>query len=173
MQVPRRAARKAEFTDFATARMQQLYRTAWLLCGDNQKAEDLVQETLIKVYARWGNRIDNPVAYAQTTLTRTWIDTLRRRGAHERPIEHVPDRSAAPENHALRLTLLAALDELEPLDRAVVVLRHLEDASTAEVARLLGLSPGAVRKRLARSLDRMRLHLDVPYVELAHEGVLP
>lgn len=173
MQVPRRAVREAEFTEFAAARMHQLYRTAWLLCGESQKAEDLVQETLIKVYARWGSRIDNPVAYAQTTLTRTWISQLRRRGDHERPIEHVPDRRAPGENHALRLTLLAALDELGPVDRAVVVLRHLEDGSTAEVAHLLDLSPGAVRKRLVRALDRMRLHLDLTYTELADEGVLP
>lgn len=169
----RRAVREAEFTDFAATRMHQLYRTAWLLCGERQKAEDLVQETLIKVYARWGTQIDNPVAYAQTTLTRTWISQLRRRGAHERPTERVPDSSAPAGDHALRLTLLAALDELEPLDRAVVVLRHLEDASTAEVAQLLGLTPGAVRKRLARALDRMRLHLDFSYADLATEGVLP
>lgn len=173
MQGTRRSAREAEFTDFAASCMQQLYRTAWLLCGESQKAEDLVQETLIKVYARWGPQIANPIAYAQTTLTRTWISQLRRRGSHERPIEQVPDRGVAPENHALRLTLLAALDELEPLDRAVVVLRHLEDASTADVAALLGLSPGAVRKRLARALARMRRHLDLPYADLAHEGVLP
>jgi RNA polymerase sigma-70 factor (sigma-E family) len=167
MHVTRRAAREAEFTEFAASRMPQLYRTAWLLCGESQKAEDLVQETLIKVYARWGSHIDNPVAYARTTLTRTWISHLRRRGSHEHPVEHVPERSSTPENHALRLTLLAALDELAPLDRAVVVLRHLEDASTADVARLLGLSPGAVRNRLARALAQMRLHLDLPYAELA------
>ena len=50
------AAREAEFTDFARARMPQLYRAAWLLCGERQRAEDLVQETLTKVYGRWGLR---------------------------------------------------------------------------------------------------------------------
>ena len=169
----RRTAREAEFTDFASHRMPQLYRTAWLLCGDRQRAEDLVQETLIKVYARWGHQIDNPVAYAQTTLTRTWISQLRKRSTHERPTDQVPDGSVISTDHALRLTLLAALDELEPMDRAVVVLRYLEDSSTAEVARQLGLSPGAVRKRLARALNRLRVRLDLPFLELATEGVLP
>lgn len=170
---PRKAARQAEFSDFAATRMRHLYRTAWLLCGDSHKAEDLVQETLIKVYARWGPAIDNPAAYAQTTLTRTWISHKRRRGSHEPPVERVPDLGTAPGNHELRLTLLAALDQLEPLDRAIVVMRHLEDASTADVARLLDLSQGAVRKRLARALERMRTVLDLPYTELASEGVLP
>lgn len=169
----RKQVREAEFTDFATASMSQLYRKAWLLCGDRQKAEDLVQETLIKVYAKWDGRIDNPVAYAHTTLTRTWISHLRRRSNHEQPIERVPDRGAASGNHALRLTLAAALADLDPLDRAVVVLRHWEDASTAEVATTLGLTPGAVRKRLMRALERLRGLLDSPFAELANEGVLP
>jgi RNA polymerase sigma-70 factor (sigma-E family) len=162
----RRALREAEFADFAAARMHHLYRTAWMLCGDRQRAEDLVQETLIKVYSRWGSRIEHPLAYARTTLTRTWIDQSRRRGHHEPPIADVPDHGVVPEDHALRLTLLAALDELDPVDRAVVVLRHLEDQSTDEVGRLLGLSPGAVRKRLMRALGRMRAHLEPTSTDL-------
>ncbi|HEX5919586.1 MAG TPA: sigma factor, partial [Nocardioides sp.] len=69
------ARTQEEFEEFALARTPQLYRAAWLLCGDAHRAEDLVQETLAKVYVRWhrrlGGPIEYPVAYAHTTLTRT------------------------------------------------------------------------------------------------------
>lgn len=165
--------REASFTEFARARMPELYRSAWLLCGDRHRAEDLVQEALAKVYGRWGPGIANPAAYAQTTLTRTWISQQRRRSTHERPLDRIPERPAAGPDGELRLTLLDALDELEPLDRAVVVLRYLHDASTDDVARQLGLSNGAVRKRLMRALRLLRERLGLPHTDLAPEGVLP
>ena len=167
-----RAAREAEFTDFARARMPQLYRAAWLLCGERQRAEDLVQETLTKVYGRWGPSINNPAAYAQTTLTRTWISQQRRHSNHERPVDQVPDRPQRNRDNALRLTLIAALDNLEPLDRAVVVLRYLDDSSTDDVARHLGVSNQAVRNRLSRALRRLRDQLDLPFSELINEGAI-
>ena len=74
-----------EFEEFAYARTPHLLRSAWLLCGDVHQAEDLVQETLAKVYVRWhrrlGGRIDNPAAYAQTTLVRTFLSARRRRSS--------------------------------------------------------------------------------------------
>jgi len=169
----RRSARDAGFTEFANARMPQLYRAAWLLCGDRHRAEDLVQETLIKVYGRWGATINNPAAYAQTTLTRTWISQQRRRSTHERPVDQVPELSGSGGDDALRLSLISALDGLEPVDRAVVVLRYLDDATTAEVAHRLGMSEGAVRKRLMRALRRLRDDLDLPFADLIVEGVTP
>jgi RNA polymerase sigma-70 factor (sigma-E family) len=167
-----RATREADFTDFARGAMPQLFRAAWLLCGDRHRAEDLVQESLTKVYAKWGSRIENPAAYAQTTLTRTWISQQRRRSTHEQPVERVPETPRPAADGDLRLTLLAALDGLEPLDRAIVVLRYLDDTPTEDVARRLGLSNGAVRKRLVRALRRLRDQLDLPFTDLV-EGALP
>lgn len=149
-----------EFEEFAQARAPHLYRSAWLLCGDAHRAEDLVQDTLAKVYVRWmrklGRPIDNPAAYAQTTLVRTFISARRRKSEHERPVETVPERGTDHGDHDLRLALAAALAGLEPIDRAVLVLRFLDDANVAETADRLGLSPGAVRNRTMRALDRLR-----------------
>ena len=149
-----------EFEIFARARSQQLYRSAWLLCGNAHEAEDLVQETLAKVYVRWrrrfGGQIDNPAAYAQTVLVRAWIDTQRRRGSRERPVEAVPDEGVHDADAELRLALRNALDALEPLDRAVLVRRYLDDAPVADVAAELGISSGAVRNRSMRALERVR-----------------
>ncbi len=149
-----------EFEEFAVARTPQLYRAAWLMCGDAHRAEDLVQDTLAKVYVRWhrrlGGPIEHPVAYAHTTLTRTYISAQRRRSNHETPTERLPETSDGRGDAATGLALRAALDELAPMDRAVLVLRYLEDISVADTADALGVSPGAVRNRTIRALDRLR-----------------
>ena len=151
-----------EFEVFAQARAPQLLRSAWLLCGDVHQAEDLVQETLAKLYVRWhrrvGGRIDNPAAYAQTTLVRTFLSARRRRWSSELPYAEPPD-GEHPDSAAatdLQLQVAEALSELAPADRAVLVLRYLEDRSVSEVAQLLGVSEGAVRNRSMRALDRVR-----------------
>jgi RNA polymerase sigma-70 factor (sigma-E family) len=160
---------RTEFEEFALARTPQLYRSAWLLCGERHQAEDLVQETLAKVFVRWNRRfgapIDNPAAYAQTALVRTFLSARRRRSSTELAYADVPER-AGPDPAAasdLRLALVAALAGLAPLDRTVLVLRYLEDLSVGEVAERLGVSEGAVRNRSMRALQRTRPLLDASY----------
>ena len=160
------AGHLGDFEEFARARTPHLHRSAWLLCGDRHQAEDLVQETLAKVYVRWhrrlGARIDNPAAYAQTALVRTYLSARRRRSSGELPLADVPD-VVGPDEAAtsdLRLALQQALAGLAPMDRAVLVLRYLDDLSVAEVADRLGVSPGAVRNRSMRALERVRPLLD-------------
>ena len=144
------------------ARTPALYRSAWLLCGDRHGAEDLVQETLAKVYVRWRRpfaaRIDNPVAYAQTTLTRTFLSARRRRSSGERPYADLPEQAEPDPTGSSddRMAVRAALAELSPPDRTVLVLRYLDDLSVAETAERMGVSAGAVRTRSSRALDKMR-----------------
>ncbi len=155
-----------DFETFAGARAPHLLRSAWLLCGDVHQAEDLVQETLAKVYVRWhrrlGARIDNPAAYAQTTLVRTFLSARRRKSSGELPYAEPPD-AVHPDLTAetdLQLLVAGALAGLAPTDRAVLVMRYLEDRSVNEVAGELGVSEGAVRNRSMRALDRLRPLLD-------------
>ena len=149
-----------EFEEFAVARTPQLYRAAWLMCGDAHRAEDLVQETLAKVYVRWhrrlGGPIEHPVAYAHTTLTRTYISAQRRRSNQETPVDDLPEGVEQGGDATTTLALRGALAQLAPLDRAVLVMRFLEDVSVADTADALGVSPGAVRNRTLRALDRLR-----------------
>ncbi len=151
-----------DFEAFAHARTPHLLRSAWLLCGDPHQAEDLVQETLAKVYVRWhrrlGARIDNPAAYAQTTLVRTFLSARRRRWSGELPYAEPPDGEHADRAAETDLQLLVAdaLAGLAPADRAVLVMRYLEDRSVSEVAGVLGVTEGAVRNRSMRALDRLR-----------------
>ena len=168
------AADTEDFPVFVAAQGAQLYRTACLLTGgDTHLAEDLVQETLGRVYAKWGQRrrIENPAGYAQTTLVNTFISMRRRKSNSERPAEHLRDTPVDDAGDVeLRLTLLDALRRLTELDRAVLVLRFWEDRSVQETAAALKLSSGAVRSRCLRALARLRELLGADFIEFAEDS---
>ncbi|MFC1420880.1 SigE family RNA polymerase sigma factor [Streptacidiphilus cavernicola] len=148
---------------FAAARIGHLYRSACLLTGgDTHLAEDLVQETLGRIFVRWRrvSGADNPVAYAQTMLAHTFLSWRRRRSSGERPSATPPEAGIAEDGDpALRVTLLSALRQLPERDRAVLVLRYWEDRSVQETATALRLSAGAVRSHALRALTRLRAEL--------------
>lgn len=152
--------RADEYADFAAARAGHLYRSACLLtAGDTHLAEDLVQETLGRLYVRWArvSRVGNPAGYAQTVLTRTFLAHQRRRSSTERATDVLPDVPyTAVGDTSLRLTLLQALARLPAKDRAVVVLRYWEDRSVEETADAMNVSSAAVRTRCVRALGRLR-----------------
>lgn len=161
-----------DFPAFVASRGAHLYRTACLLTGgDTHLAEDLVQETLGRMYTKWGRRrrIDNPSGYAQTTMVNAFISIRRRRSASERPTEGVGDvpDGGADADVDLRLTLIDALRELTELDCAVLVLRFWEDRSVEETATALKLTSSAVRSRSSRALARVRERLGADFVEFA------
>lgn len=65
-----RESDEERFTAFVTAYSATLFRTAYLMTGDYQRAEDLLQTTLVRVYQRWSrvDEMDRPVAYARRIL---------------------------------------------------------------------------------------------------------
>ncbi|MDP9417088.1 MAG: sigma-70 family RNA polymerase sigma factor, partial [Actinomycetota bacterium] len=133
---------------------------AQLLTGDAQRGEDLAQSALVAVYQRWG-RLDDPVVYARRCVLnghRTW---WRRRGGREHLPGDVPDLAAVTDiaDDAVRRDLVTrALALLTDRERAVVVLRYLEDLTEAETARELNLALGTVKSTAARALTRPRAH---------------
>ncbi|WP_329196891.1 SigE family RNA polymerase sigma factor [Streptomyces sp. NBC_01435] len=154
-----KSAQEDQYLEFVAERAKALYRSAYVLAaGDAHLAEDLVQETLSRVYVHWKRvaRADSPAAYAQTILVRTSLTLRRRRSSGERPTGNMPDSATAGPDAALRLTLLDALGQLPPRDRAVLLLRYWEDRSIEETARMLKLSSSAVRSQGTRALNRVR-----------------
>ncbi|MEU3373577.1 SigE family RNA polymerase sigma factor [Streptomyces sp. NPDC006660] len=152
-------AQEDAYLEFVAARARALYHSAYVLAaGDSHLAEDLVQETLSRVYVHWNRvaRADSPAAYAQTVLVRAFLSLRRRRSSGERPVAAMPENAASGPDAALRLTLLDALGQLPPRDRAVLLLRYWEDRSIEETGRMLKLSSGAVRSQGARALGRLR-----------------
>lgn len=172
-----RGAADEGYEAFAHARAGHLYRAACLLTGgDSHLAEDLVQETLGRMYAVWQRRtgrifgsrpIDNPAAYAQGVLYRLFIDHQRRRSSREYPVDEVPDRPTPEGDGSLRVTLAQALATLPARDRAVLVLRYWEDVSAEETAAIVGSTPGAVRTQASRALTRLRLQLGDSLADMA------
>jgi RNA polymerase sigma-70 factor (sigma-E family) len=158
-----RATRDQEFTEFAVARAERLRRTAYLLCGDWHRAQDLTQIGLAKAYVAW-HRIngDGAVdAYVRQIIMREFLGQQRRRSWHERPSGELPEQAldGGQDRAELRLSLLAALERLAPKRRAVVVLRYWEDHSVEETASMLRMSRSAVKSASLRALADLRVLL--------------
>ena len=147
------AEQEDRFQEFVRARWSHLVRTAYLLTGDAHHAEDLTQTALAKAYRSW-RRVsgsDNPEAYVRRMLVTCNSDRFRKRRVKEALTDAPPDgRGGTRPWRGSRSagSLLGALAQLPPRQRAVVVLRYWEDLSEAEVgrgARLLaghGQEPG-------------------------------
>lgn len=151
-----------EFTAFVVAASPQLHRKAWLLTTSSAAADDLLQTALAKAYVNWRrvSNADDPTAYVSGIVMKTFLSDRRRRSSSELAVAEIDDVASASDDPALRLTLLAALRTLAPLDRAVVVLRYWEDRSVEETAHTLGLSSAAVKNRSLRALAVLRTELD-------------
>jgi RNA polymerase sigma-70 factor (sigma-E family) len=148
-----------DFVEYVGARSLALRNTAYLLCGDWHRAEDLAQIALAKLYVVW-RRIDHSGSvdgYARQVLVRAFLDE-RRRSWRQR--EHVAgelvERAGPPDPADDRLDLLAALRGLSRTQRAAVVLRYWADLSVAETARVLGVSEGTVKSASSRGLAVLR-----------------
>ncbi|GII63378.1 RNA polymerase sigma factor [Sphaerisporangium krabiense] len=147
-----------EFRDFVTSRWRALQRTAYLLTGDHGRAEDLLQIALVRAHRRW-SRIEDPELYVRRVVINLNVAWWRRRRVPEQLTDRVPEPGASGDPHAgldLREELWTAVLRLPPRMRAVLVLRYFEDLPEAEVARVLGCSPGTVKSQTSRGLDRLR-----------------
>ncbi len=143
------------FEEYVAARQNGLLRTAYLLTGHRQDAEDLVQQALVKVVAHW-HRIDgDPDPYVRQVLVRENISRWRRRRWRE-VLGHEAPEPLASDDPADRLDLRRALRALAPRQRAVIVLRYLEDRSVAETADALGVGEGTVKSQTRDALARLR-----------------
>ena len=158
--------RDDEFTAYAAARMRLLRRSAYLLCGDWHRAEDLTQTALTKVYVSWSRvrRADNVDGYVRTVLVRAFLDEERRAWKRERASGSLPDVPLADPSAGsdARLDLVRALSTLPARQRAAVVPRCWEDLPIAEVARTLDCSEGTVKSQTSRGLAALRALLDAP-----------
>jgi RNA polymerase sigma-70 factor (sigma-E family) len=148
-----------EFTAYMAESAVRLRRTAYLICGDWQRAEDELQAALVKLYLAWGKvRTRGSLdAFVRTTLVRGLIDEGRRPWRRERTQATLPDQPAAePLPAEERLAVREALALVPPRQRAVLVLRFYEDCDIAETARLVGCSEGTVKSQTSRGLARLR-----------------
>jgi RNA polymerase sigma-70 factor (sigma-E family) len=150
------------FEEFAAESGAELLRIAVLLTPDPHTAEDVYQETLQRLAARW-SRVDNPKAFCRRVMHNIVVDQARARARRPRELRlfdsgERSDPRAADPHHSIELwpSLRAALDCLTVQQRTVLVLRYFDDRGEAEVADLLGISVGTVKSTASRAIAQLR-----------------
>ena len=169
------AGESGAFEEFVEHFRTKLFHYSWLMCGHIDDAEEVAQETLLKVF-------ENIDSLREPEHVRAWVFRIARNAclmqrrksvfapSHELslddlpPAVEVPDTAVSPDSQLLRSELRAVLDrliaELPPPYRAVVVLRDLEELSTEETAQVLDVTADVVKTRLHRGRAAMRQKLD-------------
>lgn len=148
-----------EYVEYVSAALDRLRRAAFLLCGDADRADDIVQSALVSVYLHWKKirTVGNLDGYVHRILVRRYIDETRKSWARVLLAWRDTD-TAAPagpnveDSHAVQ----AALARVSRGQRTVLVLRFFCDMSIQETATVLGLSTGTVKSQTARGLAAMR-----------------
>jgi RNA polymerase sigma-70 factor (sigma-E family) len=173
-----KASEEERFRELAAASLPWLTRTATALTGDAHRGDDLVQEALVKAYVHWRKvrSADNPPAYLRRILVRCHLDAARAASRRETPSGHQLTGSHRPgftepmahDSHGQledRLPLLAALSNLTAKQRAVIVLRFIDDLDVASTATTLDISPGTVKSTTHDALRILRTHLTEPQTD--------
>jgi RNA polymerase sigma-70 factor (ECF subfamily) len=154
------------FQSLVERHMKRTYNIAFSFVGDHDSAEDIVQEVFIRVHSSLS-------AFRGEAELGTWIyrittnlslNHVKQRKRHVERTVNVMDAAATSlashDNHAdesdRRAHIERALHELPTLQRAVVILRHLEGLSTRQVSHILKCSEGTVKTHLFRGLKKMR-----------------
>ncbi|MFJ8580916.1 SigE family RNA polymerase sigma factor [Micromonospora sp. NPDC093277] len=160
MQRPRDLGPPEGFVEFVAARSDALLRSAWLLTGDAGRAEDLLQTVLADVWRRWATitTVGHPDAYVRKALFTTYVSWWRRRWRNEIPSQppDKPEHSDMAGESADRDALRRALARLSRQQRAIVVLRYVEDLTVQRTAEVLGCSHNTVKVQASRALRILR-----------------
>lgn len=160
-----RALEDQEFRGFVVARGSALVRSAYVLTGDQQLAEDLVQSALEKAARHWGSiRFAGAAeSYVRKTMYRDQVSIWRRRRVREDLTDVIPEPrrpESAGDQVEDRLDLAQALSRLGRRQRTILVLRFYEDLTEREVAEMLGISVGTVKSQTSKALRRLRVSCD-------------
>jgi RNA polymerase sigma-70 factor (sigma-E family) len=175
----RRPADVTAFSEFVIASSGRLFRTAYVLVGDRQLAQDLLQEALVKTYVAWPRLRDERKAdaYTRRTMVTTLISWRRRRSFHERPVDDLPEVPVEDDQERLAAQddLWAQIRLLPPRQRAAVTLRYCEDLTETQTAELMGCSVGTVKRQVSSGLAKLRERMgaDAELPLLAEEAVTP
>jgi RNA polymerase sigma-70 factor (sigma-E family) len=160
-----------EFEVLFAERAAPLRRTAYLLCGDWQRAEDLVQTAFTRTFAAWP-RVRDPLAveaYLRRTLLHAHLDESRRHWRGEVATAVLPELPSDGGESRVddRVALLAGLARVPARQRAALVLRFFDDCSVEDTARALDCSEGTVKSNTSRGLAALRTALGSTFLEPA------
>jgi RNA polymerase sigma-70 factor (sigma-E family) len=150
---------RTTLTAFAAQHSVALTRFAYVLTGDRQLAEDLVQDCFLALYRRFGEAlpIEAPVAYARRVIANAQVSRMRMSSA-ERVVDALPETGIDGTDVSEQDAAWRMLATLPNRQRAVLVLRYYLDLPDDEIARTLGCRVGTVRSLAARAFAALREH---------------
>lgn len=158
--------------DYVRGQWPSLVRYATALCGNANEAEELVQTALVRVAVRWPfvRDKDNPDGYVRRAIANGYLNQWRRLRSRETAMAEPPELAAADRIGGVDdvVTVRRALAGLPKRQRAVLVLRYLEDMSEQQTADILGCSVGTVKSQASKGLAKLRETVDDG--ALGHEG---
>ncbi|MBN9660140.1 MAG: sigma-70 family RNA polymerase sigma factor [Acidobacteria bacterium] len=181
------AGDESAFTPFVESFQNRIFQYTWLMCGQREDAEEVAQDTLLKIFESF-DQLEDPerVKAWVFRIAKNYCLMKRRKSVFapdrelsldellpgqegERPIQ-VADTAELPEGRVLRQELSEELERamraLPDTYRSVVLLRDVEDLSTADTAEVLDLTEDTVKQRLHRGRLALRKSL-AAYVEKA------
>lgn len=153
-----------DYVDFLAPYRPVLHRYSVRLAGNLWDGEDLVQDTVVRVFAMLGKRwasIEKPAAYLTRVATNLWIDRVRRRElerallAEQQEEAAVHDSRAVAASDEVREAAQSLLLRLAPRERAAVLMKDVLDLSVEETASILRTSAAAVKAALHRGRGRL------------------
>jgi RNA polymerase sigma-70 factor (ECF subfamily) len=159
------------FEHFVEHFRSKVFRYSWLMCGSPEDAEDVAQETLLRVFQSIDQLRDPEYVRSWVFRIARNVCLMQRRHSVFAPTEELPadevplpDTAAPADERLLHAELRAVVErvivELPPTYRSVVLLRDLEGLSTDDTAQILDLSLDVVKTRLHRGRAAMRQKLD-------------
>lgn len=163
---------EAQFSRYVTGRRDRVRRTAYLLCGDWHRADDLTQIAFVKLYGAWANIREHAAldAYVRRCLVRATVDESRRPWRREQFVDELPEPPGSSSSGSGELPDLAsavvdrqllrqALEDIPAGQRAVLVLRYFDGLDVAGAAAALECSEGNVKSQTARGLTALKAAL--------------
>jgi len=151
---------------------QKMFRLAYRMTGNEQDAEDVVQETFFRVYRQFGRfeTREHLSSWLHRIASNYAIDLLRRRERWKKAdldqIEQVdplrgtePDPDRSTWSAEVRAAVEKEMDRLTPRERVAFTLRHHEGLSIREIGEVMGLRESATKNHIFRAVHKMRAAL--------------
>ncbi|MDH3787203.1 MAG: RNA polymerase sigma factor [Xanthomonadales bacterium] len=171
-QIIRKAAAgdRMAFRELVLEHSHAMFRLAWRLCGDENAADDIVQEAFIKAWRKIGDfRMQSGFrSWLHRITVNTAMDYLRKQARVKQHETAAPELEclAAGSSHPkhdvqidVQEQTRAAMMNLSDTERAALMLRHFEGHSIKEIAQILDLSSSACKQAVFRAVKKMRIEL--------------
>jgi RNA polymerase sigma-70 factor (sigma-E family) len=161
---PTDGQRATGYASFVREHTPALLRTAYVLTGNALAAEELVQDTMVRLLPKWAKveSADVPLAYVRRSLANQFVNQRRRASRREYAYADVPEQAddRDPVGQLVdRDHIWAGLDRLPERQRAALVLRYYEDLSDTDIADTLNARVGTVRSLISRGLATLRTEM--------------